>query len=84
MSIGVAYSAPMPTANPNRYQSELRQAARAQKRYDRAWTRYIEALVRLDDVQEDGRANYARRRAVRAARRNLTVTCEGLGVECPV
>ena len=66
------------------YAKELRDGARRQRQYDRAWVRYVEALQRLADKQPDGRANYGRRRAMRAARRNLQTVCDSQGITFPV
>ena len=48
--------------------------------WDKAWTRYIDALRRYDDVKRnpDGRVRYGARRAVRAARQALEQIDGGL------
>jgi hypothetical protein len=66
------------------YARELRDGARRQQQYDRAWSRYVTALERFADKQADGRANAGRRRAMRAARRHLEAVCGAQGITCPV
>lgn len=65
-------------------QQQIKQVAKNTAKFEAAWGRYIDRLAKFDEVQPDGRANYARRKAVRAARRNLQRVCQQIGTECPV
>ena len=53
--------------------------------WEAAWTRYVRALELRDEREShpDGRARYAARRSVRAARRNLETVCAEIGETCP-
>lgn len=67
------------------YEQEIRNGARDLAKFERAWERYVGALRDRSeaDGHPDGRVRYGKRRAVRAAGRNLDNVCREIGVESP-